>query len=125
MDGLERNPETKALSAFVESARQSGRYARPPSVLRYGRVFFDARADLGLSTPEYLLADVVHTLSRRTGWCYASRGYLARLLGVSVRQVQRHLSALRRQGLLESRATQPRQIRTTSAWDRATSSCRT
>ena len=125
MTGLDRNEERNEMHSFVASARRSGRYARSASVLRYGRVFFEARADLGLSTQEYLLADVIYTLSRRTGWCYASRSYLGRMLGVSVRQVQRHLSSLRNKGLVESDAAHSRQIRTTSAWERATSSCRT
>lgn len=85
----------------------------------YGRVFFELRARFDLSTPACLLADVVDTLSKRTGWCFASRAYLAGLLGVSVRTVKRLLASLRERGLVEHRPGDPRQVRPTERWHRA------
>ncbi len=87
--------------------------------LRYGRVFFDVRKHLDLSVEECLLLDVIETLSRRTGWCYASRGYLADLLGVSKRSLQRMLRRLMDRELLESRKRRSRQLRVTVRWRRA------
>ena len=102
-----------------DDSRSEQRPPRSGRGLRYGRVFFGERNSLGLSVSEYLLADIISTLSRRTGWCYASRPYLASMLGVSVRQVQRLLVKLRQLGLVEGCPHSARQIRTTSEWRRA------
>ena len=64
-----------------------------------------------------LLADVVHTLARRTGWCYASRDYLARIFVSSVRSVQRDLAELELRGLVER---QGKRLRTTPLWQQVT-----
>jgi len=69
--------------------------------LRYGRVYFALRDRFGLSTPECLLIDVIDTLSRRTGRCYASRRYLAATIGVSIRSLRRSVGRLETHGLLE------------------------
>jgi len=81
--------------------------------LRYGRVYFPLRDDFGLSTVESLLLDIVNTLSRKTGRCYASRRYLAGALGVSVRSLQRMVGRLEDLGLLE------RDRRTQELWPSA------
>ncbi len=93
--------------------------SRPQGVPRYGRVYFDARRQLGLSVGEYLFLDVVHTLSRRTGWCYASRQYLAETFGVSVRSIQRLVARLEERGLLEVAGDSSRQVRPTEYFLRA------
>ena len=67
----------------------------------YGRVFFALRRRYDLTTEACLLLDVVGVLSRKTGWCFASRDYLAGLLGVSPRTVSRHLAILKAKGLVE------------------------
>ena len=87
-----------------------------PAVL-YGRVFFVLRTRFGLCLSACLLADVIHTLARRTGWCYASRDYLAAIFGTSVRSVQRDLSELEELDLIERR---DRQLRTTALWQEVT-----
>ena len=94
--------------------RKGSRERRFP--LRYGRVFFDARKRLELSTKECLLLDVIETLSRRTGWCYASRAYLAGVLGVSKRTLQRMLRRLLDRELLETRSEGSRELRVTDQW---------
>ena len=88
----------------------------------YGRVFFALRRQFGLSAPECLLLDVVDTLSRRTGWCFASRAYLAGLLGVSSRSVQRMLAHLLDRGLVERHSQIARQIRPSRRWHDARAS---
>ena len=86
------------------------------SGLRYGRVDFNLRRRFGLSVSQALLLDVVATLSRRTGWCYASRAYLALMLGLSVRTTRRLLSSLAEEGLLERHPTHSRWVRPSRLW---------
>lgn len=91
----------------------------------YGRVFFALRKQFGLSASECLLLDVIDTLSRRTGWCFASRAYLAGLLGVSTRSVQRMIARLLDHGLVERRAEPASQLRPSRRWrDARASICR-
>jgi GTP cyclohydrolase III len=96
-------------------APQDGRALVNPA-LKYGRVYFVLRRELRLSALECLLLDMVETLSRRTGWCFASRQYLAGLLGVSVRSVQRMLERLKSRGLVEVHPTDPVRVRPAPAW---------
>lgn len=105
--------------ASAEATIKRATSGRAPA---YGRVVFSLRARLGLTTNEYLLCDIVMTLSRKTGWCFASRGYLAALLGISTRSLQRLLGSLVAEGLLEIHASQPRQLRPTEHWWRAIAS---
>ena len=97
-----------------ELSRENGRERRYP--LRYGRVYFELRKEFGLSVSEALLLDVVGTLSRRTGWCYASRAYLADMLGLSPRSTRRLLSGLAERGLVERHPSQSRWVRPTGLW---------
>ena len=83
---------------------------------RYARAFFGARRRFDLTTPEVVLADVICVLSRKTGWCFASREYLASLLGVSERSLRRMLARLKAQKLIESDLKRPRQLRVTLLW---------
>ena len=82
----------------------------------YARVFFGARRRFGLSLPEVVLCDVVVVLSRKTGWCFASRAYLAGLLGISERSVRRSITQLEEKKLLERKTGSPRQLRATMLW---------
>lgn len=86
--------------------------------LRYGRVFFVLRDRLAISTINCLLLDIVETLSRRTGRCYASREYLAAMLGISVRSLHRCVDRLEQAGLLE-RLDGGRHLRPSSRWFQA------
>jgi len=95
---------------------QQGHPPRRPAVL-YGRVFFILRQRFGLGLGSCLLADVVHTLARRTGWCYASREYLASIFDTSVRSIQRDLAELERLDLIERSG---RKLRTTALWQEVT-----
>jgi DNA-binding MarR family transcriptional regulator len=92
--------------------------SRLPSnpALKYGRVYFVLRRELRLSALECLLLDMLETLSRRTGWCFASRQYLAGLLGVSVRSVQRMLDRLKSRELIEVDPTDSVRVRPAPAW---------
>lgn len=77
----------------------------------YARVYFALRRHFNLTISECLLIDVVVILSRRTGWCFASREYLAGLFGVSPRSVQRMIARLIDESLLERNPTNIRLIR--------------
>lgn len=83
---------------------------------RYARVYFDARRRFDLTLAEVVLCDVIQVLSRKTGWCFASRAYLAGLLGVSERSVRRAVSRLIEIKLLERHPKDTRQLRTTLLW---------
>jgi len=83
---------------------------------RYSRVFFGARLRFDLTLTETVLCDIVQVLSRKTGWCFASRAYHARLLGTSERTIRRSVSKLIKLKLLERHEKDPRQLRTTMLW---------
>lgn len=106
----------RRLGALIREPKQVPTKRTNPT---YGRVFFELRVHFSLTTNACLLADVVDTLSRRTGWCFASRDYLSSLLGVSLRSTKRLLALLREKGLVEYQPGNPRQIRTTERWRRA------
>ena len=87
---------------------------------RYSVVLWDARAKLGLSSNEYLLADVIHKLSgvhsKISGWCYASKPYLGDLLGVSERAVFSLVKKLKEKGIVECHPEKTHLLRTTHVW---------
>ena len=85
----------------------------------YGRVVFSVRQHFGLTASEYLLADVISILSRKSGWCFASRDYLANLLGVSTRTLQRMLVHLKERELIEQHSSDLRRLRPTNRWMKA------
>ena len=97
----------ESLKTLIDQQRASLERRNP----RYGRVFFALRRRYDLTSEACLLLDVVATLSRKTGWCFASREYLAGLFGVASRTVQRHLSILKEKGLIEVHPSDPRLIR--------------
>lgn len=103
--------------------RFASQHALGSSRPRYSVFFFDLREELGLSANEYLLADVVDHLSgaksRVPGWCYASRGYLARTVGVSRRTVQSLVTRLETKGVIERHATNCALLRSTPEWKEA------
>lgn len=86
----------------------------------YGRVFFGLRQHFELTASECLLADVVMILSRKSGWCFASREYLAGLLGISTRTLQRMLARLKERELIEHHPRDARRLRPTGRWMKAT-----
>ena len=92
--------------------RSASQQQRRSAVL-YGRVFFVLRERLDIGLSASLLSDVIHTLARRTGWSYASREYLARVFGGSVRSLQRDLAELEAHGLIERDGNK---LRTTPLW---------
>ena len=91
------------------------------SPILYGRVFFVLRHRFDLRFSACVLSDVIFTLSRKTGSCYASREYLAKVFGTSVRTVQRDLEALEHAGLITREGTL---IQTTALWKDVTGRCR-
>ena len=83
---------------------------------RYAKLYFGACLRFDLTLTEAALCDVVVVLSRKTGWCFASRTYLAHILRVSERSVRRMVTRLEELRLLERRAGEPRQLRATMLW---------
>ena len=86
---------------------------------RYVRILIVARKSLGLSTHEYVLGAAIDALSRRTGWCYASRRYLAEVVGVSRRTVHRLLRKLRSAELVETHPQRAHLLRPSARWRRS------
>lgn len=82
----------------------------------YARVYFGARRRFELTIAEAVLCDVVTVLSRKTGWCFASRAYLTSLLGVSERSLRRMLTRLTEKGLIERHQGNERHLRVTMLW---------
>ena len=89
------------------------------SVCRYGRVFFNLRRQFALTASEALLADVIDTLSQRTGWSFAGKRYLASTLGVSERSLVRMLKKLVDAELVERKSGRGLELRAGSRWTRA------
>lgn len=89
--------------------------------LLYGRVYFVLRHRFDVSLSACLLSDVIFTLSRRTGSCYASKAYLARIFRVSVRSIHRDLTELEAVGLIVREGAL---IQTTPLWREVTGRCR-
>lgn len=83
---------------------------------RYAKVYFATRIRFDLTLTEATLCDVIVVLSRKTGWCFASRAYLATILGVSERSVRRMLTRLADLGLVERHPKRVRQVRATMRW---------
>lgn len=102
----------KHIGTALEREQSGPGYSASP----YARLHFAKRERFKLSHTEALLLDVIDTLSRKTGWCFASRTYLSRLFGLSPRQIRRYLHALHGAGLLEYHKMNPRQVRATSLW---------
>ena len=86
---------------------------------QYGRVVFALRRHFKLTAAEFLIADVISILSRKSGWCFASREYLADLLGVSTRTLQRMLARLKERDLIEQHPNDARRLRPTKRWKEA------
>ena len=83
---------------------------------RYAKLYFGACLRFDLTLTEAALCDVVVVLSRKTGWCFASRAYLACILRVSERSVRRMITRLNDLKLLERKSGNPRQVRATMLW---------
>ncbi len=66
----------------------------------YTTIIHDIRNELGLSLNEYVIADVVHHLSKK-GKCTAKRGYLADIIGVTKPGLFKIINSLVEKGLLE------------------------
>jgi DNA-binding transcriptional ArsR family regulator len=106
---------THSLKALIREKRVELELAgsRSKTNPRYGRVYFELRERYSLSVEACLLLDVVEILSRKTGWCFASREYLAGLIGTSTRTVQRHLATLKEKGLVEMNSRNGQSVRAT------------
>lgn len=103
----------KSLAALLAArGSQASKLTNP----RYGRVLFTLRRRFQLSVSECLLADVIAILSRKSGWCFASRTYLAELFGISTRTLQRMLATLKDRELIEQHPSDPRRLRPTKLW---------
>ena len=67
----------------------------------YTTVIYEVRAALDVSFIEYILLDMVDKLSRRTGYCYKSSQKMADDLGISKRGINKMITRLIEQNLLE------------------------
>lgn len=78
-------------------------------------ILHDVRKTLNISANEYILLDLIYTLSRNTGWCFARREVLADNVGITKRGVQAMISRLMEIGLIEK--AENLMIRTSKKWE--------
>lgn len=86
-------------------------------IREYTTINHKAQQKLGLTLTEYCLADLVYHLGnnpKRTGWCDASKAYLADAIGVTERGIFKMLTKLEEDGLITR--GESRLIRTTEKW---------
>ena len=88
--------------------------------LRYTFINHDVRNKLGLTLIEYCIADAIYHLSNNpsskvVGWCYASKEYIADMLGTSRQTIFSNLNKLLSKGLIE-RDDDTKHVRTTDKW---------
>ena len=104
------------MTTLIQTTLQANQRRYTKTNPRYAHLYFGARLRFDLTLAEAVLCDVVTILSRKTGWCFASRAYLATILGVSERQVRRMVTRLEELNLLERHQGNPRQLRATLLW---------
>jgi DNA-binding MarR family transcriptional regulator len=88
--------------------------------LRYTFIHHDVRNKLSLTLIEYCIADAIYHLSNNpssniVGWCYASKEYIADMLGTSRQTIFSNLNKLLEKGLIE-RDDHTKHVRTTDKW---------
>jgi hypothetical protein len=89
-------------------------------MLTYTTIVHQAREDLGISLNEYALADIIYHIqnnpnSSHYGWCYASKEYLGRCIGVSKQAIHSILKRLYKLEILEQQPD-TKHLRTTNKW---------
>ena len=110
----------KQLASIAERIEQAQARVgdRTPT---YTVVLHEAKTKLGITVTEYVLADSVNKLSGKhsatPGWCHASKGHMAKILGVSERSVFSLLSSLRKSGVVEQHPQHPGLLRTSALWE--------
>lgn len=78
-------------------------------------VDFKKKRELRLTLNEYVLLDIAFHLSARTGWCYASKDYLADTLDISRQSVFNLINKLIKNNWIEKDSA-TKSIRTTEKW---------
>jgi CRP-like cAMP-binding protein len=75
---------------------------------RFTSILHNAREKLGLSLLEYCVADSIYILCnnpdrdiRKLGWCYASKEYLGKFIGITDRAVYKIINRLIKKGIIE------------------------
>lgn len=89
-------------------------------MITYTTILHKAREKLGLSLNEYALVDIIYQLqnnpaSKHKGWCYSSKNYLGKCIGVSEQAVHGMLNRLYDKGLLEKQE-ETKHIKATKRW---------
>jgi hypothetical protein len=82
----------------------------------YTTIRYSALWSLGISLNEYCFADIIHNLSRQSGWCYAKRKTLAEQMCLTERGIRKIITRLVEEGLVEKKG---KLIRTTEKWRNA------
>jgi biotin operon repressor len=87
----------------------------------YTRIFHALRSKLNISNDEYMLLDMVYHLSQKQdsehpGWCYATKEYIGKKIGVTRQSIHKYIPKLKLAGLLEV-VSDTGCIRTTGLWN--------
>ena len=67
----------------------------------YTTIIHRTRIKFGLTVNEYCVADSIYKLSHSKGWCYASKEYLGKTLGLSKQSIHTILNTLLKKGFVE------------------------
>lgn len=82
----------------------------------YNLVIHDALRTLDISANEYCIVDSIDRLSQESGWCYASKEHLGRLIGVSKPAAIEIIKRMMKRHLLEQDSNNRVNLRSTSTW---------
>jgi len=88
--------------------------------INYTTINHTARIKLGLSWLEYGLADLIYHLSNKPdsaspNWCYASKEWLGKSLGITRQHIHKNTNRLIKLGIIEKHPT-TKYLKTTKLW---------
>lgn len=67
----------------------------------YARVYWNSFGEFDLNVTEVVLLALIWSLSQKTGWCWASKSYLAKSIGVTRQTIGKYTKSLSAKRLIE------------------------
>lgn len=88
--------------------------------ITYTTILHSARENLGITTNEYCVADIIYHLSNNPkskiqGWCYASRQTIGKFIGVTKQSIFSTIKRLEKKNIIE-KDDETKYLRTTEKW---------
>lgn len=89
-------------------------------IITYTTILHQAREELGITTNEYCIADIIYHLSNNPkskiqGWCYASRQTIGSFIGITKSSVLSIIEKLEKKRIIEKDG-ETKYLRTTEKW---------